>query len=79
MVAIEGGSGVANGMGMQFLTDSGIAKTELRVIGRSFGIILSARGTRALIHLAFCHHYHHSYHHHCHVAPFPQIHHFMHL
>ena len=31
--------------------------------------ILSARGTRALFHLAFCHH--------CHVAPFPQIRHFI--
>ena len=36
-------------------------------------VLLSARGTRALIHLAFCHHYCH----HCHVAPFPQIRHFI--
>ena len=35
--------------------------------------ILSARGTRALIHLAFCHYCHH----YCHVAPFPQIRHFI--
>ena len=41
VVAIEGGSGVEYGIGMQFLIDSGIARMEFMVIGRSFGIIFT--------------------------------------
>ena len=41
VVAIEEGSEVLFGVGMQFLIESGIAKTEFMVIGRSFGIIFT--------------------------------------